>query len=58
MAIRIEQQKLDNNIILTIHGRLTPEDTLKVSKKITSLKRKKFTHAVINLSELEYLYSH
>lgn len=57
MAIRIKQLKHNDNIILAIYGRVAPEDTLEISKRIISLKRKKFTCAVIDLSELDYLCS-
>ena len=58
MAIKIETRKYNDSIVLTIRGRVTPEDTLKISKKIISLAWRRFRFAVVDLSSLDYLNSH
>ena len=58
MSITIKQQKYSNSIILIIRGRVCAEDTLKISKKIISLSKKRIRAVVVDLSSLEYLSSH
>ena len=58
MAVRIERQKYKNSIVLIIRGRVGPEDTLTISKKIISSAWKRFRYAVVDLSAIEYLNSH
>jgi anti-anti-sigma factor len=58
MSIKIGQKKYRQSIVLHIRGRVAPEDTVRISKKVVSLKRKRFRFAVVDLSDVEYLSSH
>jgi anti-anti-sigma factor len=54
----INQRKYLDNLIMSIHGRVDPEDTLKISKKIISRAKKRYRAVIVDLSDLEYLSSH
>ena len=58
MAISIEKKRFNDNLVLVIKGKVDPNDTLTISKKIVALSKKRFKNAVVDLSNIEYLSSH
>ncbi|MBD3420149.1 MAG: anti-sigma factor antagonist [Chitinivibrionales bacterium] len=58
MGMKLKIRKHNDNPVIEVHGKVSSEDAIKISKKLEGFAKRKHTAVVIDLSAIDYIDSH
>jgi anti-sigma B factor antagonist len=58
MGAKIKISKIDDGLVLELHGKVSSEDAIKISKKLEAFVKKSVAHVVVDLARIDFLDSH